>query len=180
MRASADHRTMEGVWTCQFCTAVFHRLDHHKRHTATHSAEKPFKCGFCGSQYKRGDVLRRHWKSCSVRIRTGQAIPWPRIGGKERHACDVCAKLKKSCDGGQPCIECSTRRRPCTYLRLQSSGGLPLRQATDSSVLTPGQIYPESAHPMPIPELSTWSLGPQNFYPDQVARLRAQILRNRA
>ncbi|PYI04111.1 hypothetical protein BO78DRAFT_268799, partial [Aspergillus sclerotiicarbonarius CBS 121057] len=157
-------RTMDGVWTCQFCTAVFHRLDHHKRHTATHSAEKPFKCGFCGSQYKRGDVLRRHWKSCSARIRTGQAIPGPRIGGKERHACDACAKLKKSCDGGHPCIECSTRRKPCTYLRLQDSGGLPRSQATDSA-LTEGQLHPESTHPRPVPELSTWSLGPQTFYP---------------
>ncbi|PYH93571.1 hypothetical protein BO71DRAFT_305510, partial [Aspergillus ellipticus CBS 707.79] len=104
---------------CQFCAAVFHRLDHYRRHAATHSSEKPFKCGFCGSQHKRGDVLRRHWKSCSARIHTGQAIPDPRVGGKERHACDACAKLKKCCDGGQPCLECSTRRKQCTYARIR-------------------------------------------------------------
>lgn len=76
IQISTDNRAMDEIWTCQFCSAVFHRLDHHKRHIATRmihaplganpvcgadcwrldSSQKPFKCGFCGSHYKRGCV----------------------------------------------------------------------------------------------------------------------------
>ncbi|PYH36349.1 uncharacterized protein BO87DRAFT_237579 [Aspergillus neoniger CBS 115656] len=176
MQASTDNRAMDGVWSCQFCSAVFHRLDHHKRHIATHSSQKPFRCGFCGSHYKRGDVLRRHWKSCSARIHAGQAIPGPRIGGKERHACDVCARLKKSCDGGQPCLECATRRKECTYLRLQDSGGAPRNQHTPSPTFI--QSQPEPINSIPDLALPTWDLGLQPYYPNLQTRLKARARRD--
>ncbi|GFN12992.1 Zn(II)2Cys6 transcription factor domain-containing protein [Aspergillus tubingensis] len=154
--------------------AGLYRQPSHGR--TTHSSQKPFRCGFCGSHYKRGDVLRRHWKSCSARIHAGQAIPGPRIGGKERHACDVCARLKKSCDGGQPCLECATRRKECTYLRLQDSGGAPRNQHTPSPTFI--QSQPEPINSIPDLALPTWDLGLQPYYPNLQTRLKARARRD--
>ncbi|KAL4885569.1 hypothetical protein BJY04DRAFT_179989 [Aspergillus karnatakaensis] len=171
-------RSLNATWTCDTCSAVFQRLDHFKRHTATHRTDKPFICDYCGSLYKRGDVLRRHWKSCAVRIQTGQPIPEPRLGGKEKHACDGCARLKRSCSGGQPCSECQLRGRDCSYERLgdrektravSASGewGAPdvtIRHVDAEDV---GQVLEyDYGDPERTSELtkSTWDMGPMNFY----------------
>ncbi|KAL5050751.1 hypothetical protein BDW71DRAFT_105747 [Aspergillus fruticulosus] len=165
------------LWTCDVCSAIFQRVDHFKRHSATHETDKRFSCDFCGCVYKRGDVLRRHWKSCSVRIRAGKAIPEPRPGGKEKHACDGCARSKRSCSGGQPCSECHSRGRICSYDRLRdaitttategsatwrfprvegSTVSHDMGQLTDYAALD-CRSASESAG-------GTWTLGPQNFY----------------
>ncbi|KAL4867379.1 hypothetical protein BDV12DRAFT_186779 [Aspergillus spectabilis] len=167
-------RSLNASWTCDTCSAVFQRLDHFKRHTATHRTDKPFICDFCGSLYKRGDVLRRHWKSCSVRIQTGQAIPEPRLGGKEKHACDGCARLKRSCSGGQPCSECQSRGRDCSYERLgdreRNRVGFPAGE-WGGSVVTVGHAGEMSQLPecgdldRPTESMrSLWDLGPMNYY----------------
>ncbi|KAL4974871.1 hypothetical protein BDW66DRAFT_78940 [Aspergillus desertorum] len=165
------------LWTCDVCCAVFQRLDHFKRHSATHRTDKPYSCDFCGCVYKRGDVLRRHWKSCSVRIRAGKAIPGPRAGGKEKHACDGCARSKRSCSGGQPCSECHSREKICSYDRLRDttattgSGQSEMwrcPRVEGSAVNHDLGLRTEYApldHRAATESMgSTWTLGPQNFY----------------
>ncbi|KAI9371958.1 hypothetical protein BJX61DRAFT_534355 [Aspergillus egyptiacus] len=134
------------MWNCDICSTNFQRLDHFKRHAAT-----------------RTDILRRHWKSCSARMETGQAIPEPRLGGKEKHACDGCARLKRSCSGGQPCSECHSRMRKCSYQRLgrRSSTGAPPQVRGGSADCRLGEY---GAPVLDRVSASTWDLGPQNFY----------------
>jgi hypothetical protein len=64
------------------------------------------------------DVLRRHWTTCAKRRESGQEIPKADAGGKHKHACDACARLKKACNGQQPCAECESRGKLCSYERL--------------------------------------------------------------
>ncbi|KAB8074809.1 hypothetical protein BDV29DRAFT_172900 [Aspergillus leporis] len=165
--AGAEHRSLSGPWSCQFCFSDFQRYDHFKRHIATHTSERPYQCEFCGSPYKRGDALRRHWKSCSSRITSGQDIPEPRHGGKEKHACDGCAKAKKSCSGTLPCSECCTRGRLCTYQRLQNEEPALQSEYSESGQ---GQSQPSQSHGL---NRSTWDLGLQTFYPGRDAWFEA-------
>ncbi|PLN82970.1 hypothetical protein BDW42DRAFT_69809 [Aspergillus taichungensis] len=153
-------------WRCSVCSSIFHRVDHYKRHLNTHTRDKPYTCTFCGSPFKRGDVLRRHWKSCAVRKETGRAIPDPRPGGKGKKACDSCARLKKSCSGDAPCVECQSRQRQCTYQRLSEM------LEPDSYIRRAGCSSREDDHETPIGEDSQvddarqkWDLGLQTLLP---------------
>ncbi|KAL2814303.1 hypothetical protein BJX63DRAFT_420874 [Aspergillus granulosus] len=118
-------------WKCDICSSSFQRLDHFKRHTAKHKADRPFICDFCGSLYKRG-----------------------------------------SCSGGQPCSECQSRGRTCSYERLRARGSLesPQREWGGSAagyVMGPAQTLDSGAtsvQQLGEPARSTWDLGPQNFY----------------
>ncbi|KAB8249947.1 hypothetical protein F9C07_1397004 [Aspergillus flavus] len=163
-----EHRNLNGLWSCHFCFADFQRYDHLKRHIATHTSERPYQCEFCGSPYKRGDALRRHWKSCSARIESGQCIPEPRHGGKEKHACDGCAKAKKSCNGELPCSECCTRDRICTYQRLHQREEVTLQSGSSES--SQEQSPPSDNRSL---NHSTWDLGLQTFYPGRDAWFEA-------
>ncbi|KAL3466020.1 hypothetical protein BJX64DRAFT_34813 [Aspergillus heterothallicus] len=173
IRFKTNPTGLSASWKCDICSSGFQRLDHFKRHTATHKADRPFMCDFCGSLYKRGDVLRRHWKSCSVRIQTGQPIPKPRSSGKEKHACDDCARLKRSCSGGQPCSECHSRGRTCSYKRLgvttstlespQFEWGVSAAGHGMGPAQTAG-FGVVGAQQLGEPARATWDLGPQNFY----------------
>ncbi|KAL2870254.1 Zn(II)2Cys6 transcription factor domain-containing protein [Aspergillus lucknowensis] len=168
-RFKINSSTSNAMWKCDTCSSVFRRLDHFKRHAATHRTDRPFMCEFCGSLYKRGDVLRRHWKSCSVRSQSGHPIPEPRLGGKEKHACDGCARLKRSCSGGQPCSECHSRGKTCSYERLgeRSSTGSSPREWGGSAAGYDGMGQIKDSVPVQHPSepvRSTWDLGPQNFY----------------
>ncbi|KAL4782480.1 hypothetical protein BJX76DRAFT_290699 [Aspergillus varians] len=184
----SNSRDLSTRWKCDICSAVFQRLDHFKRHTTKHRADKRFICDFCGSLYKRGfvppaecgsfpvdqtncyrvldrDVLRRHWKSCAARIQTAQTIPEPRHGGKEKHACDGCARLKRLCSGEQPCSECYSRGRISSYERLGDRNNKtesPPRKEDASAVshdtgrIANSEVFDRAQ--------STWDLGCQNFY----------------
>ncbi|GFF66973.1 C2H2 type zinc finger domain protein [Aspergillus lentulus] len=77
------------------------------------------------------DVLRRHWTTCAKRLQSGQEIPKADSGGKHRHACDACARLKKACNGLQPCAECESRGKLCSYERL--TGQQPARDKRGES-----------------------------------------------
>ncbi|KAL5342814.1 hypothetical protein BJX70DRAFT_385993 [Aspergillus crustosus] len=149
--SSRRSNNLYATYTCDTCSAVFQRLDHFKRHTATHRTDKPFICDFCGSVYKRG------------------------LGGKEKHACDGCARLKRSCSGGQPCSECQSRGRVCSYERLRhrerNRAGSPTgewREITGNTghVENLEQLQPgsEDVERPAEPTRSTWDLGPMNFY----------------
>ncbi|KAL4743983.1 hypothetical protein BDV11DRAFT_210706 [Aspergillus similis] len=129
------------LWTCDVCSAVFQRVDHFKRHSATHRAVKPYSCDFCGCVYKRGS--------------------------------------KRSCSGGQPCSECHSRGRTCSYNRLGNANTATAmgqskmwsfpRVEGPAGSHDMGQLTNHAAldrQPAPAYEFmgSTWTLGPQNFY----------------
>ncbi|KAL4953635.1 hypothetical protein BDW69DRAFT_194673 [Aspergillus filifer] len=94
------------------------------------------------------DTLRRHWQSCSVRVQKGQAIPDPRTGGKQKHACDNCARRKRSCSEGRPCTECLTKGRPCSNERLgdihtkASAWSLSIRSDDSAGAHAGGRLWP--------------------------------------
>ncbi|KIO31555.1 hypothetical protein M407DRAFT_67804, partial [Tulasnella calospora MUT 4182] len=45
---------------CPLCQLAFARAHDLKRHGATHTGEKKFKCNACGKAYGRKDALKRH------------------------------------------------------------------------------------------------------------------------
>ncbi|KAL3436948.1 hypothetical protein BDV09DRAFT_183891 [Aspergillus tetrazonus] len=130
------------LWTCDVCSAVFQRVDHFKRHSATHRTAKPYSCDFCGCVYKRG-----------------------------------CARSKRSCSGGQPCSECHSRGRTCSYNRLGNAnttttmGQSKMRRFPQvegpAGSHDIGQLPNHAAldrRPASESTGTTWTLGPQNFY----------------
>ena len=52
---------------CEECGKRFSRKDHLKRHSLTHTGEKPHICDICGSRYSRGDALHLHKVTCQLR-----------------------------------------------------------------------------------------------------------------
>ncbi|KAJ4991812.1 hypothetical protein SVAN01_02662 [Stagonosporopsis vannaccii] len=105
---------------CPVCSLTFSRSSHLQRHYDTHTTHKAWKCDFCGSQFKRGDALRKHWKGCSLRKLLGEAIPAQLPPGRRRRACDRCAANKQGCDQKVPCGNCATRSETCSYVRASS------------------------------------------------------------
>lgn len=110
------------------------------------------------------DALRRHWKSCKARLDNDQEIPQSLRGGKHKRACDSCARIRKACDGDNPCAECVHRGRSCTYQRLYEDvdgsddspeSGSNWRHLPDDP-FEKGIGTTDMAH--------TWDLGHQFFY----------------
>lgn len=147
---------------CEICSFTFHRSDHLKRHLLIHKPPKQYRCQFCSSAYSRGDVLRRHWTTCAKRLQSGQEIPKAESGGKHRHACDVCARLKKACNGLQPCAECESRGKLCSYERL--TGGQPPRGKRRE----PMSVYSEQQ------DWETKGFGYQTLLPSKASMLEVQ------
>ena len=62
---------------CEFCDFTSNKLCHYKRHTSTHSSEKPIACTLCDYRCKREDLLNNHMKK--------------HMGGIEKpYICDQC------------------------------------------------------------------------------------------
>ncbi|KGO69248.1 hypothetical protein PITC_095700 [Penicillium italicum] len=110
------------------------------------------------------DVLRRHWKSCKARVDSGYGIPDPEHGGKHKRACDSCANLRKACNGGTPCTECTQRERQCTYQRLLGDQ-LSLPSASQTLIETPDVESSCANDNAPEVSESDWELGPATLYP---------------
>ena len=52
---------------CGKCGRKFSRKDHLKRHSLTHSGEKPHICNICDSRFTRVDALQLHKVNCQIR-----------------------------------------------------------------------------------------------------------------
>ncbi|OJJ31300.1 hypothetical protein ASPWEDRAFT_45253 [Aspergillus wentii DTO 134E9] len=126
---------------CPICPQKFAKLQHLKRHASTHVDEKPYPCEFCGSEYKRSDALRRHWKTCTARVASGNQIPKRSISGKRKQACDRCAERKRACNQGDPCGECALQEVECRYDRTkrQNTGASGRAVYFDETVDSPGE-----------------------------------------
>ncbi|KAL2868891.1 uncharacterized protein BJX67DRAFT_379826 [Aspergillus lucknowensis] len=106
---------------CSQCPATFRRIEHLRRHLASHGNERPYQCCSCTASFKRRDALKRHWKSCRFHVDTGidlfDIFETPQ-GKKARRACDRCARLKKACTFDHPCTACRAKNKSCSYERL--------------------------------------------------------------
>ncbi|KAH7116308.1 hypothetical protein EDB81DRAFT_668613, partial [Dactylonectria macrodidyma] len=109
------------AFRCTVCSSAFTRLEHLQRHTATHTGRRPFCCTFCTVTFTRSrDALIRHWKTCELRLSSGNSIPnlSQRKRGRKQHACDRCAQMKMRCNQTLPCNKCNDRKQDCTYNRF--------------------------------------------------------------
>ncbi|KAL2783800.1 hypothetical protein BJX66DRAFT_344628 [Aspergillus keveii] len=141
---------------CPQCPATFRRIEHLRRHLASHGDERPYQCYFCTASFKRRDALKRHWKSCRFYVDTGidlLDVFEPPQGLKARRACDRCARLKKACTFDHPCTPCRAKNESCSYARLGLpfvrshpdvssifNGSSPSNLGCDASPLSPGLL----------------------------------------
>ena len=98
------------------------------------------------------DIARRHSKTCSQR----NDLPLPealRRGGRPQ-TCDQCAQHKVLCDRTQPCKNCLTRGKACTYRRLSPGSSLQSQgnQSSSSSLEPRRDADPTRASHVSIPE----------------------------
>lgn len=91
---------------CQICGLPFARIALPRRHD----------CPFCGRAFRRVDGAKRHTKTCASR--GDRLLPPDAKRGRKSRACDVCCRLKVSCDSKSPCTRCASRGSFCTYDRL--------------------------------------------------------------
>ncbi|KAH7068026.1 hypothetical protein BKA63DRAFT_104296 [Paraphoma chrysanthemicola] len=111
--ASTSHHC---VLRCSFCPSTFGRAEHLHRHT---SSQRPFICNLCGRTFKRKDVCKRHWQTCSKRCGNARNLsgPKPDKRGRKRMSCDRCILHKKACNSQLPCITCQSKKQTCSYSR---------------------------------------------------------------
>ncbi|KAL2797880.1 hypothetical protein BJX66DRAFT_323046 [Aspergillus keveii] len=81
IRFKTNPSSLNASWKCDICSSGFQRLDHFKRHTATHKTDRPFICDFCGSLYKRGSCSGG--RPCSECQSRGRTCSYERLGGTE-------------------------------------------------------------------------------------------------
>ncbi|KAJ4396226.1 hypothetical protein N0V93_000445 [Gnomoniopsis smithogilvyi] len=89
---------------CPTCKRQFDRLEHLKRHLATHTKEKNCVCGICGRKFSRIDALNRHHN-----------VHRPHVPLRRFRACMPCAASRVKCSGTQPCERCEKRSLSCTF-----------------------------------------------------------------
>ncbi len=77
MIAEAEGDKQSMAYQCFYCGKAFVRLADFKRHTMTHTGEKPYLCEFCSKTFRRKDTLHEH-----IRIHTGE----------KPYKCNYCTK----------------------------------------------------------------------------------------
>ncbi|KAG9046569.1 hypothetical protein FS837_004168 [Tulasnella sp. UAMH 9824] len=77
--AAGSSSSLPRPHVCPLCQLAFARAHDLKRHGATHTGEKKFKCNACGKAYGRKDALKRH--ACAA-AHAGEFFPvHPNVGG---------------------------------------------------------------------------------------------------
>lgn len=94
---------------CSICLKCYKRREYLRRHTSSHSSDRPHRCTSCDATFQRADVLKRHLRTCDEKANGSSATP------TKRRACDRCAHQKKACSSGQPCQNCQRRSLSCSY-----------------------------------------------------------------
>lgn len=92
---------------CPHCDRSFGRVEHMKRHAASHSNERPFRCATCDKGFHRLDTMQRH--ELIHRDNSDASKP------KGARACTECALAKVRCPGGMPCSRCQGKAAKCRY-----------------------------------------------------------------
>ncbi|KAI8617999.1 hypothetical protein BC830DRAFT_1048051, partial [Chytriomyces sp. MP71] len=60
IQSSGNVEEVKPAFQCDKCDQTFSRVHDLKRHSYTHSANRPFSCSRCGKGFARRDVLRKH------------------------------------------------------------------------------------------------------------------------
>ncbi|KAF2156950.1 hypothetical protein K461DRAFT_7805 [Myriangium duriaei CBS 260.36] len=102
---------------CPHCDRSFGRVEHMKRHAASHSNERPFRCATCDKGFHRLDTMQRH--ELIHRDHAENAKP------KGARACTECALAKVRCPGGMPCTRCEAKGGKCRYPDVRNRTGDP-------------------------------------------------------
>jgi hypothetical protein len=91
------------------------------------------RCPFCRRSFPRADAATRHARTC--RARGDRPLPATGKRGRKLRACDLCFRIKVSCDAKTPaCGRCSARGLACVYGRVCSD--FSHRSATQVSVVS--------------------------------------------
>ena len=68
------------------CGRLFKRLEHLKRHTRTHTMERPFQCSVCRKRFSRSDNLTQHQRIHARSTETGHLTYESALFGEESDA----------------------------------------------------------------------------------------------
>ncbi|KAK7927843.1 fungal-specific transcription factor domain-containing protein [Apiospora marii] len=60
-------KNADGKLPCPYCTKAFLEAGHLKRHLLRHTGERLYMCVLCRDTFGRSDILKRHFKKCSIR-----------------------------------------------------------------------------------------------------------------
>lgn len=103
-------------------------------------------CPFCDRTFRRVDATKRHTKTCPSR---GDRLLRPDAKrGRRLRACDVCSRVKVSCDAKTPCTRCVSRGFVCSYSRL----------CTNPAHTSQSECEPKLKEPVALPDKEPVSL----------------------
>ncbi|GAM89002.1 hypothetical protein ANO11243_070360 [Dothideomycetidae sp. 11243] len=116
---------------CPHCERSFGRVEHMKRHAASHSNERPFRCPTCDKGFHRLDTMQRHELIHKEHSDT--------MKPKGARACTECALAKVRCPGGLPCPRCESKATRCRYPDNRQRQGEPSSPPESAMNHTPRQ-----------------------------------------
>jgi hypothetical protein len=137
--------------SCQECDAKFSRLEHLKRHIASHHCDeqlKPHVCSHCGKGYTRRsdhkvflqssprvtDHMLNH-RPRDVMLRHRQSCRTEETNSTTKRTCNECNERHLKCSGDAICQRCMELGHACIYPPLE-----------DSSYQNQAEISLESSH----------------------------------
>ncbi|KAK3946920.1 hypothetical protein QBC32DRAFT_177817, partial [Pseudoneurospora amorphoporcata] len=56
-----------GRFPCLHCTKTFKQKRYLARHMLRHTGDRPYTCVLCQHTFSRSDILKRHFRECSIR-----------------------------------------------------------------------------------------------------------------
>ncbi|KAJ9156050.1 C2H2 type zinc finger domain protein [Pleurostoma richardsiae] len=144
--ASAEDNAPSTVLTpheCPVCEKRFERVDHLKRHVASHLNTRDHVCPKCMRRFNRRDLLSRHMANHdSV---NGSSSNRPRGPDRATQACEACVHAKTKCSNQRPCRRCQLRRVECkdgTSTRMSRTA--PVRECLTGEVIEAASTMADS------------------------------------